>query len=339
MISRNPYCFQFESDPYKIINYLRIGTNIPIWKEFEKYILFDLIHFNAKSIILYQEKKEKDILGHVLSYIVEETLYFGFFGVVENDNEFHEKLILKLINYAQDNKCKKIKGPINIPTVIYGWGFMEQQSRKSLFISKPVNPPEYIKSFKKFGFKVTATETTWEGYFEKYFNKYIKPIKINDDYEIEINNWETIHKLKQEHLEINARNLPESSILTPHTDILFDNYLEFIKNYGHPFMFLFAKDKETNKYVGCLTCLPNPFKRENQKKPDSFVLYSLVVDYEHRKKGLGWFLIKVMAEKAIEKDFHFISTPIEKSVIITQKMAEKTRLTLARKHVVLEYLI
>ena len=80
---KHTYSFQYESDPYKIINYLKLGTNIPIWKEFEKYIFFDLTHFNAKSMILYQEKKDnkKEILGHVLIFIVEKTLYFGFFGL------------------------------------------------------------------------------------------------------------------------------------------------------------------------------------------------------------------------------------------------------------------
>ena len=46
-----------------------------------------------------------------------------------------------------------------------------------------------------------------------------------------------------------------------------------------------------------------------------------------------------MVEKAMEKDFSFISTPIEKSVKITQKMAEKGGLKLTRKHNILEYSI
>jgi len=338
---QNTYDFQYESDPNKIINYLRIGTNIPIWKEFEKYLLFDLNHFNAKSIILYQKKKdnEQEILGHVLIFIVEKTLYFGFFGVINDNYKIVEQIISKLILYAQESRCKKIKGPINIPTVIFGWGFMEEGSDTSLYISKPVNPPNYIKYFLKFGFKITTIENTWEGYFENYYYKFLRLLNLNDKYEIEIHNWETISKLKQVYFELNARNLPETSILTPHTDILFDNYLEFIKDYGYPFMVLFAKYKKEDKYVGCLTCLPNPFTRENLEKGDSLVLYSLVVDYKHRKKGLGWFLNKIMVEKALENDLFYISTPIENSVKITQQMAEKGGLKLTRKHVVLEYLI
>ena len=104
-------------------------------------------------------------------------------------------------------------------------------------------------------------------------------------------------------------------------------------------MVLFAKFKKSNKYVGCITCLPNPFTRKNKKKSDSFILYSLVVDPEHRRKGLGWILIKLMAQKAIENKLYFLSTPIEKSVKITQNMAEKSGLKLLRKHIVLEYSI
>ena len=70
------YGFQYETDPQKILDYLKIGTNIPIWKEFEKYILFDLRHFNSKSIIFYQEEinGQKEMLGHVLTFIVEKVL-------------------------------------------------------------------------------------------------------------------------------------------------------------------------------------------------------------------------------------------------------------------------
>ena len=335
------YGFQYETDPHNIIDYLKIGTKIPIWKEFEKFIFFDLRHFNTKSIISYRKKSngQKEILGHVLTFIVEKVLYFGFFGIINDVHEEQERLISKLIEYAQENKCEKIKGPINIPTVIYGWGFMAEGSETSLFVSKPVNSPDYINSFLKLGFKIIAIEHTWEGYFEYYYYKYLKFLNLSDKYEIEFHNWEEIRKLKWVYLDLNARNLPETSILTPHTDILFDSYLDFIKRYGYPSMVLFARFKENNKYVGCITCLPNPFPRKGKEKIDSLVLYSLVVDPEHRKKGLGWFLNKIMVEKAIEKDFSFISTPIEKSVKTTQKMAEKGGLKLTRKHVILEYSI
>ena len=53
------------------------------------------------------------------------------------------------------NAYKKIKGPVNIPAIIFGYGFMEEGSLDNLFIAKPVNPPVYQNCFLEKGFIIS----------------------------------------------------------------------------------------------------------------------------------------------------------------------------------------
>jgi len=157
---------RFITDKEDIIRYLQLGTNYPIIPEFHKYILEDLKSYNAKAILLekdinivkFKEYTDK-VVGIVLVYDDQgDTLFFGYFGVYDHDKKKIEFLVDALIEYAKQNKYKNVRGPINIPTVIYGWGFMVEGSNKDLFIGCPINPPVYQNVFINKGFYIKFEE-------------------------------------------------------------------------------------------------------------------------------------------------------------------------------------
>jgi len=154
----------------EIIRYLHIGINIPILSEFHHYILDDLKIYDASAIILEEKGDNKnfgeitdEIVGITLVYHDEtDILYFGFFSVYDHNIVKINFLLNALIEYAIDKNYKYIRGPINIPTMIYGWGFMVKGSKKDLFIGSPINPPVYQEAFFKRGFKVLFQEDRYD---------------------------------------------------------------------------------------------------------------------------------------------------------------------------------
>ena len=340
MIKRkNKLDINFVSDIHKILKNLHLGTAIPIWQEFHKYILYDLNHFHVKSILLTETVDIEYVAGHVLIFHHNsDTLYFGFFGVINDGKKKIDFLIKSLINYAQENNFKSIRGPINIPTIIYGWGFMEEGSKTDLFIGKPVNPPIYQNLFIQNGFSVKVKEFSWEGYFKRIPAK--EMIKFNfSEYELfHPKDWDELMKLKVTFLEISARNLAPESILTPDSGNLFENYVGFVKEYGDLFMFLFARYKKTGEIVGCMVSAPNPFRKNEQGNYDSFAPFSVAVDKEHRKKGIGMLMIKTMFDDAYNRYLRYSSGPAESEQKISIQIAKfKLGLFHTRTHLILEY--
>lgn len=329
------FSIKMTDNPNEILNYLSIGISIPIWSDFQKYILYDLNYFKAKSILLIEEK---EIVGHCLVFDVGgDMLYFGYFKVINDHPDRISFLLDELIKYAHKNMYKTIIGPINIPAIIFGWGFMEEGSDTSLYIGKPVNPPLYQELFIASGFHVKFEEGTWEGELVK-----IEPWKIKkydfSDYELfSPKSWEELTKLKEIFLEIHARNLPSASQITPNVADLFDNYADFIITFGHYFMFMFVKYKPTGKIIASGVCVPNPFKKNDQKQQDSLVGYSWVVDSEHREKGIGILMYGAMTLNAREKNLRYCSGPVSMDNVITKKFATRVDYELKRRHVILEY--
>jgi len=327
------------SDIHKILKYLQLGTIIPIWPEFNKYIEYDLNHFHGKSILLIETADRENIAGHILIFNYNrETLYFGFFGVIDDGKEKIEFLIKALINYAQENDFKLIRGPINIPIIIYGWGFMEEGSLTDLFIGKPVNPPIYQKMFIQNGFYIKTKELSWEGDFKKISTEKMNKFDFSEFELLHPKDWDEVIKYKNVFLELNARNLAPESVLTPDIGSLFENYVDFIKRYGDLFMFLFAKLKKTSEIIGCMICIPNPFRKDDQGNYDSFTPFSIVVDKEYRQKGISLLLVKTMADQARERHIRYSSVPVESRQKLSIFLVKaKAGLFHARTHLILEY--
>ena len=325
------------NDPNEILKKLELGISIPIWSEFYKYILYDLNFFQAKSMIF---EKEGEAVGHVLIYNDQDNiLYFGYVGVKDHNKKIIKYLIDELIKYAKLHNFKFIRGPINIPTVIYGFGFMEKGSFDDLFIGKPVNPPIYQQLFYKYGFSILHGEYTYEG---PYFRVNPWRLKNYDFSEYEYfspNNWQELMELKGEFLRINAENFPDSSKITPRIDGLFDNYAHFIITFGGYFMFFFLRYKPTKKIVACGCNLPNPFRKNEKGLYDSFVAYSYAIEKEHRGKSLVFLMGGANSLIGWKKKFRYGLVLTGNTDKKGGNIIERIGLTKSRTHLILQYVI
>ena len=99
-------------------------------------------------------------------------------------------------------------------------------------------------------------------------------------------------------------------------------------------MFVFVKFKETNDIVGCIFGIPNPFSEYKNSIRDSFVILSLVVDREHRNKGIGLFLIDYILKKALEHNIQYLATCIGSHVDVMINISKKYKANLSRIHTV-----
>jgi hypothetical protein len=333
-ISFNPD-LKIVEDFDAIIHLLSIGTNIPILPEFRQYILYDLNHFKAKSLLLVVKKK---IVGHVLVYHHEPTtLFFGFFGVSFDKKKQIITLIRALTEYAKQCGFRFLKGPVNIPTIIYGWGFMDKDSSYSPFIHKPVSAPIYLDCFQQNGFSIALKEYSYEGKIKKFPNELLKGFDLSEYEVIDFTSWEDLFATKKEFLLLNAHNLPQDSVVTPDTSSIFDNYFAFTKKYGKPNLFVYIRHIPTNTLVGCFAATPNPLQKDREGNYNSMVLLTIVLDKEHRNKGIAWLLAKQISDNALEHNIQYITTFVGSHVSSTREMCERYGLDLVRTHYVLSY--
>ena len=322
-------------NPNDILNYLQLGISIPVREEFYEFILHDLIVYRAKSLILREDDK---VVAHTLAYDDGgEVLFFGFFGAIDHEEKHIEFLLGKLIEFAQKHQYKVIRGPINPPTFIYGWGFMTKDSLGDLCISKPVNPPIYQEIFAQCGFYVKSKQGTWEGEIYKSSKEELKRYDF-EGYEIHSpKDWDEIPKLKLPLFILSARNLATESQVTPSPENIFENFVSFVKKYGGIYMLKLLRHKQSRQFVGCFIALPNPFKKNQEEKYKSFVGYSLTIDKEHRGKGLSMYLIKEVCDAAYEDNIRYASVPMEISVFECSNLV-KTNLgfSYTRTHLIME---
>jgi len=279
---------EIVEDPKYILNYLQLGINIPVREDFHDFILHDLSVYNAKSLILKENNK---VVAHALAYDDGgEVLFFGFFGAIDHDERYIGFLLEKLLEFAKKYQFKLIRGPINPPTFIYGWGFMTEDSLGDLSISKPVNPPIYQEIFAQYGFYIKSTQGTWEGEVYKISKGELEKYDFGG-YEIHSpKDWDEIPKLKLPLVILSVRNLDLASQVTPSPDKLFENFIAFVKKYGNLYMLKLLRHKQSRQFVGCFITLPNPFKKNQEEKYKSIVGYSLTIDKGHRGKGLSVYM-------------------------------------------------
>jgi hypothetical protein len=325
------------SDSKEILKYLQIGTKIPIWNEFHKYILHDLNHFQAKSLLLLEDGNP---VGNVLIYNNgSNILYFGYFGIINDDNSKIDFLVKSLIDYANSNNFVSIRGPINIPTIIFGWGFMDEGSLENVFIGKPVNSPNYIKLFFDNKFHIDIKELSWEGSVKIYKSLQQKTKRYDyTDYELFFpKDWNEMLKMKKIFLNLNARNLSPESIRTPDIPNVFENYLKFVIEYGDFFMFPFVRHKPSYEIIACMAAIPNPFRKSDKGSIDSFNYFTYVVEKEHRGKGIGWLIAKEVFEQAKKNNMTYFSSPVVSSQQTIREMAKKIGVSSLRTHLILRY--
>ena len=327
---------KIEEKPEEMLKWLFIGTNLPIWAEFYPYILHDLKAFGTKSLLL---KEEGNIAGHVLVFHEDaKILYFGFFGVINDEYEKIEFLLNELIDYGKQNNFHKIIGPINIPIPIYGWGFLEKGSVANIFIGKPSNLPIYQEMFFQKGFKVKTSEISLEGPVMKTDKKIMRAID-SENYEFfHPKSWEEVLKFKEDFFRLNE-NLPRESVITPGAEYLYENYIKFIKQYGDLFLINLLRYLPDNQIVGCFFCLPNPFRKNERNDLDSGAAFIILIEKKQQKQGLGGLLMLYTGNEAWKNDYRYNISPFEINSIHSITLAKKFGFKHKRTHLILEYLI
>lgn len=326
---------EIVENPKEILKYLQLGISLPVREEFYEFILHDLYIYKAKSLVL---KSIDKIVAHTLAYDDGgDILYFGFFGAINHEKKYITFLLEELINYAQKFHYKLIRGPINPPIFIYGWGFMTEGSSNDLCISKPVNPPVYQDVFFQHGFIVKSKQGTWEAEVYKIPEKSLKKYDF-EDYEIySPKNWEDIPELKIPLLMLSVRNLAVESRVTPSPEKLFENFFSFVRKYGGVYMVKLIKHKQSGEFVGCFITLPDPIKKVENGKYKSFVGYSLTIDKEHRSKGLSMLIVKEIYDDAYKNAIRHISVPMESSVFECKNLIKNNLgFSYTRTHLILE---
>ncbi len=345
-------CKYYRDSIKKLLDYLSLGTNIPIYESFYKYMMYNFYFFNAKSIILLEGK---NIIGHALIYYDNmDILFYGFFGVkMEYPKVFHDPdlikaLFKKIVRYGKENKFKILRGPINIPTFIFGWGFMDSATKlQTLFVSKPINPPVYQETLVNMGNIVThTTETIERGTISKKerealkknkggewvnFEYFIPNIKNFDRDVIYYNHFGRFMTYQEIFLDLQRRLLPPNSTINPNVIDVFDSWVGFITEFGYDFMLSFVRHIPSGDIASCFICLPNPFDNK------SMVIYSWVVSKKYRGKGLSWLMLYETAIRAENVGIVFGSALFEKTHEITPKMGKRLHANVTRVHLVLEY--
>jgi len=332
--------FRIINDYNEILLYMQIGTRIPLWSEFHKFIIFDLKYFKAKSILLLEGG---NVLGHVLVFPgTDNYLNFGYFGVISDSNDKISILIDKLIEYAKENKFKGIRGPVNIPVIIFGYGFMVEGSKTNLYIGRAVDSPNYLNLFYKSGFENINNFVSWEGdQMPRYNPRKSKKYNLNN-YQFEFpENLEDFKKnYKIPFIKLHAENLPLSAAVTPNVAGVIDNYTDFIFKYGFNFMFFFIRDISKNKLIACGAYVPNPFRRNEKGKYDSVYTYTWVVDKQYRRKGIAYLMWGEITELLWQNNFFYgsgmVSSQNKANTDLSIKLLGAIK---TRTHVLLDYLI
>jgi len=283
--------------------------------------------------------EDGNITGNVLMFNEnDDVLYFGFFGVLNHNENKISYLLNSLIEYGKLNGYSKIIGPVNIPTLIYGWGFMDKGSEASIFIGKPINPPIYLELLINKGFTIKTKELSLEGPVIKLNSTVIKMF-TPDNYEMYIpKSWEEVSSFKPTFFKL-VKNLPQDSVLSPGTQHLYEMYVEFVKTYGGLFQIIFLKYKITGDIVGCFFSIPNPFRKNEGDIYDSCEAFLILLEKEHQGKGLGWVLSLFAAKIGWENNMRYTSSPIEKNVRRSIRITKKYGLEHKRTHLILEYSI
>ncbi len=325
-----------EENIGKILNNLQIGIKIPILPEFNKYIYETFMNYNVKALLMQENKQ---VVGITILFSDNEILFFGFFGILNHSKDKIQFLTNTLIEFAREKEYKLIRGPVNIPIIIFGFGFMEEGSNKQIWIGKPINPPLYQKILLKNGFYVKYVEDT---YLAKLNRFDLEKLQLNfDEFEYINVNRETLKKYLPRMIELHMNNMPDYSQITPNTPENVKTLFDYIFDHGKSYMVWVVKYKPTNKIVATGHMAPNPFMKDKNGNLNSVSFEHLVVDKEYQGKGIAVFIYSKTMELAIDPKGNGLKFATgsygkdNKKIIsyIKNYMDGK----LERRHVILEY--
>ncbi|MBD3197302.1 MAG: hypothetical protein GF317_19765 [Candidatus Lokiarchaeota archaeon] len=291
--TRSKYSFIIEYDVKEFMKYIDLGTDIPILPEFRKYLIRSFKIYKSKAILLKKNihdnifnNNKGEIEGITIIFNEDpEILFFGFFGVYNHDYYKIDLMIKNLINYAKKNNFRKIRGPVNIPAVIFGFGFMEEGSSKIPFVGCPVNPPIYQKKFYENKFYSKYIEDTYKMAAFKVDPRKIPKYDFSD-YEVKFPGKENIWKVMDEMIALHSSVMPEYSNITPNTIKNVQTLFDYIFEFGEEWMVWTLHYKPSGKMIGCGHAAPNPLSMDRRGRYDTARFLHWVVEKKHQKKGL-----------------------------------------------------
>ncbi|MFX0058238.1 MAG: hypothetical protein ACFE85_11905 [Candidatus Hodarchaeota archaeon] len=339
-------------DPNIILKYLHLGINIPILHQFHKYIIGAFNAYKAKGLFLYENiddtffKRMTDkVAGISLIYSDgRETLFFGFCGVYDHDKKKIQVLVEEIIKYAKMHNFKYIRGPVNIPAMIFGWGFMVPGSSKKLFIGCPINPPVYQLTFLENQFYIKFEEDRYDVIVIKLnpFKLKGKNGKIQYDFsEYEYHNpkKEEIPQIIDDFINLHIKYMPPSAQISPQHRYNAEAHHDFIHNFGTESMIWTVYYKPKNEMVACGFIIPNPFSRDNKGRINSASFHDWVVHPDHRNRGLAMFMYGCTSKKVYSEGLRWGSWPVGADNIANAAVAIKMGGLRDRRHLILEYKI
>lgn len=278
-----------EDSIHQIVKFLQLGISIPILPQFRSVIKFTLEKYNSKAIILYKKHNKESlfdfesIIGMSLLYSEESTLFFGFFRVYDHSKHNIQLLLGTILDYAKKNSFITIRGPINIPTILFGFGFMVEGSKTELSIARPIDPPIYLEIFKKNRFIEKEIIDTYISEIKKLemdnFNE------LQQEFEFIMIGSKEIGQYKDDFIRLHNENMPENSQITPKTLLnaeIIIKYLfsgNFLDNMGW-----ITIHSPTKIVIACGFVAPNPFN------PQIISFEHIVIDKKYRRKGLLPFI-------------------------------------------------
>lgn len=351
--------------PQEILAQLHKGISIPLLPEYHKYIKRDLKAYHAKAIVLEEQmdteifgKKTDPITGMSLVYEDgSDILYFGFFNVLDHNRKKIKCLIKRIVDYARERGFIEIRGPINVPTQIFGWGFMVEGSKKDLFIGSPINPPKYQRIFMRHGFQVLFQEDRYDMpalKMDPHKNKKLIEMGINNgdykddpfdsgDYPYQFYNLDKqgMMELKDEYLELFTDYMPPSARITPKSSHAYDTLVDFIFEFGAEWMMWVVREKATEKMVACGYVIPDPYHLNRKGELNSISFHAWVVHPEHRRNYLAMIMYGFTSLRGKDrKTSHYIirgSWPVGAENIANGSAARKMGGKKDRSHLILQY--
>ena len=323
-----------EDNKQVIFYNLKYGINLPVKKEFKDYVIPELENLNAKAIYILTENDRK--IGHCLFYKFDNILYFGFFSFKYKNKIIGKAIIENLIKIAKEEKCNIIRGPINLPPYIYGFGFSEEGSDPSIFCGTPYTDPSYIELFKNEGFELwhrllwLRVEIKSKLPYEKVWD--IKNPDLNSDDWID------------PFLELQAKYFPESARITPkrNKEVVLAA-LKFLKKYGSN-KFIYLAYDNNNKLIGLGYAMPNPFDLKQLKTIDitqtcrtnSALLFGGVVDPEYQKHKIMFQIFGEFFDYCLSSGIKIGECVLGEDNIASKTLLEKLGGNVVRKYQILQ---
>ncbi|MAG47154.1 hypothetical protein CL617_00990 [archaeon] len=245
--------------------------------------------------------KEGIVVGHISAIIdkrqKDNNSLIGIIGFYEciDDDKISSLLINKAIDYLHENKCVRIRGPINV-SIWSTYRFVVDQKDNDSFILEPLTKNYYIKQFSNEGFKV----------IEKYgsaqridFNTILPFVKT--DYEFILNEGYNIKTLDKDNFTqgiLSIKEMVQEIFRDSNSfiEISKGEYLYLYEDYERMLdqTFIQIISNSDGRDVGFCTSIIDPLQKQ------TIVLKTIGVLPEYQGKRVGAALLYEQHKKAQE---------------------------------------